>query len=107
MPRQHPDQPVVFIGIGIGGEALLILTLLKCTDEGIRRLGVALQSFVDRVVIGIENVEAAFQTGLSLGEGREILVVLDIVMAIEMPEKMVEARANQRAKSGAASLPSR
>lgn len=68
MPGQHRDQPAVFVGVGIGGEALLVLTLLKCADEGIRRLGVALQSFVDRVVIGIENVEPRFRRGSALAK---------------------------------------
>ena len=41
MPGQHRDQPAVFVGIGIGGEALSVLALLKRLDEGVGGLGIA------------------------------------------------------------------
>lgn len=68
MPGQHGDQPAVLVGIGIGGEALFVLALLKRADEGICRLGIALQSLMDCVVIGIQDFEAALQTSLGPGE---------------------------------------
>ncbi len=92
MPCQHGDQPAVLVGIGIGGKALPVLALLQRPDEGVRRLGIALQPLMDRVVIGVEDLEAALQPRLRLGEDREIMMVLDIVVAVEMPKKMVEAR---------------
>lgn len=107
MPLQHGDQPAVLVRIGVGGEALPVLALLERADEGVRRLGVALQPLMNGVMVGIEDFEAALQARLRLGESREILVVLDIVWPSRLPRKWFSRGANQRAKSGAVSLPSR
>ena len=71
MLGQHDYQPAVLVGIGVGGEALLVVAVLQRPDEGVCRLGVAFQPFMDRVMIGIENLETAFQPGFSLGEDRK------------------------------------
>lgn len=92
MPGQHRDQPAVLVGIGIGGEALLVLAFLKRAEKGIRRLGVTFQSFMDRVVVGVEDFKAALEPRLRLGKDRKIMMVLDIVMTIEISKKMIETR---------------
>lgn len=43
-------------------------------------------------MIGIENLEAALQPGLGLGEDRKIMDILDIMVAVEVPKKMIEPR---------------
>jgi hypothetical protein len=47
---------------------------------------------VDQVMVGIENVEATFQSWLDACEDREILMVLDIVVSVQISQEEVETR---------------
>ena len=63
MPPQHGDQPGVLVGIGIGGEALPVGIFLQRPQEGVGRVGVALQRFVDDVMIAVEDARSRAPAG--------------------------------------------
>ena len=56
---KHGDKTGIGGRIIIGREPLFVLAVLHRPKEGVGRFGIALQSFVDRVMVEIEDIETA------------------------------------------------
>ncbi len=92
MADQPVEQCAARHGVVVAAPPQRIGIAWQCTQQGIRRFGGARHVGVDGVVVALQHVETARQALVGGAEDREIVVVLDLMMDVELRQQELQPR---------------